>query len=106
MSIMKPLGARILVRDEVPEDEVTARAKASGLYIATLEENKPKPTTGIVVAIGTDPEVQEHIHEGDRVFFAKHSGSYITIRGEQFRSLDFHEIITVESGLTEGQKEE
>jgi co-chaperonin GroES (HSP10) len=97
MSNLMPLGARVLVKDEVAISDLSARAAASGLHLALFEQSEPKPTTGIVAAVGSDPEIQALIHVGDRVFFSRHSGSLITIKGEEYRSLDFHEIITVET---------
>lgn len=96
MSVLTPFGPRILVKDETPIDDISARAKAAGIHVAVFEENKPKPTTGIIVAIGTDPELHAHLKIGDRVFFSRHSGSHVRVKGEEFRCLEFHEIITVE----------
>lgn len=90
-----PIGARILVDPIEPVDEVSARAKAAGLFVAVYDHNKPKPTEGLVVAVGTDPFVHEHIRIGDRVVYAKHSGSEVQVEGRTFRQLDFHEVITV-----------
>lgn len=93
--IPKPIGARILVIDVEPIDEVTDRAKRAGLYVVTLEMNKPKPTTGKVVAIGNDPLVQECFKLGQTVFFQKHAGTYIIVEGIQYRSLEMNEVISV-----------
>jgi co-chaperonin GroES (HSP10) len=92
---LMPLGARVLVKDDVPLDDLSARAEKAGLYVATFEHNIPKPTTGIVVAVGSDPEVQRLITVGDRVFFGKHCGIITTLEGEDYRSLEFHELSSV-----------
>ena len=89
-----PLGARILVEPIEPIDEISARAAKSKLYVVTYDHNKPKPTEGIVVAVGTDPLVQEQIQVGDRVIFSRHSGSEIQVEGKTYRQLDLHEVIS------------
>ena len=95
MKVMKPLGPRILVEEIEPIDDVTAAYKKAGLSAVVLESNKPQPTSGKVIAVGTDPELQEHVREGDTVIFSKHSGSNVIIEGRSLRCLEFHEIITV-----------
>ncbi len=73
-------------------DELTERAKKAGLVPVVYEINKPKPTSGTVVALGTDPFVQEHVKVGDVVMFSRHAGVITTVEGEQFRTLEFNEI--------------
>lgn len=92
---LMPLGARIIVKDESPTDDVSARAEAAGLIPVVYEHNRPMPTTGIVVAIGPDPEVQKQIHVGDRVFFGKNCGIFTILEGEQYRTLEYHELSSV-----------
>lgn len=94
MQVMKPIGARVLVKDIPPVDEVTERAKRAGLFAVVKEENKPRATSGTIIAVGTDPMVQEVFQEGDTVFFSKFAGQMIQIEGKEFRSLDFSEIIS------------
>lgn len=95
MAKLMPLGARVFVKDEMPVDDITARAEKAGLFVATFDHNLPKPTTGIVVAVGSDPEVQRLISPGDRVFFGRHAGIITTVEGEDYRSLEFHELTSV-----------
>jgi co-chaperonin GroES (HSP10) len=95
MAKLVPLGARVLVKDEIPIDDVTARMEKAGLFSAVYDHNKPFPTTGIVVAVGSDPEVQRLIAVGDKVFFGKHCGIITRVDGEEYRSLEFHEISSV-----------
>lgn len=95
MKVMKPLGPRILVEEIEPIDDVTEAYRKAGLSAVVLEANKPQPTSGKVIAVGTDPELQEHVKEGDVVIFSKHSGSNVIIEGRSLRCLEFHEIITV-----------
>jgi len=92
---MKPCGARLFVRDITPIDEVTARAEKVGLAVVVAEENKPKPTMGIVLKVGEDPLAQELYEEGQLVMFSRYAGNTFMEAGEQYRSLELHEIIGV-----------
>jgi len=94
MKIM-PLGARCFVEEIEPIDEVTARARAAGLSVVVLEENKPKATEGRVVAVGTDPLIQEYVHVGDVVTFSKYAGVNQIVEGRTYRNLELREITAV-----------
>jgi co-chaperonin GroES (HSP10) len=83
------------VKDDLPLDDLQARAEQAGLALVSFEHSIPKPTTGVVVAVGSDPEVQRLIHVGDRVFFGMNCGLNTTVEGETFRSLEFHELTSV-----------
>jgi co-chaperonin GroES (HSP10) len=74
-------------------DEVTARMSAAGLHAVVLDENVPKPTEGRVVAVGSDPMVQELIQVGNVVTFSKYAGHHQIVEGRTYRSLEFREII-------------
>jgi len=91
----KPRGARINVRDITPIDAVTARAQAAGIIPVIDDAHKPRPTTGIVVAVGEDPLIQELYKPGDIVMFSPHAGSTFMMNGQQYRSLEMHEIMNV-----------
>jgi co-chaperonin GroES (HSP10) len=93
----RPRGARIFVRPIQPVDEVTARAEAAGIIPVVDERHKPRPTTGIVVAIGEDPLAQELYHLGDIVVYGAYAGDVIMEDGQEYRALGLHEIIGVRS---------
>ena len=95
MGKLIPLGARILVVDLPPETSIQKRAEAAGLHVVVLEENIPKPTSGIVKAVGSDPLIQELIQVGDTVLFARHCGLEILVEGQAYRSLELREIAHV-----------
>lgn len=98
---LRPMGARMFVREITPVDEVTARAEAAGLVAVVAEENKPRPTMGIIIALGDDPFlVDRGFKIGSIVMFSKHSGSTFSEAGQQYRSLDHHEII----GMRDAEK--
>lgn len=96
-TIGRVIGARVLVKDITPIDELSARAKASGLHIVAYEQNIPKPTEGIVLAIGSDPLVQEEVQIGDHIFFSKFAGHNVYEEGKEFRSVELQEITRVKS---------
>ncbi len=89
------MGPRVLVTVDVAKSDIEERAAKAGIYIVQEERNTPKPTTGVVVAVGSDPELQENLKEGDTVIFAKYAGTDIVVQGETYRSLEFHEIISI-----------
>ncbi len=89
---MIPVGSRIYVRDITPQDEITVRAQEAGLHVIIDEAHKPRPTMGIVVAIGEDPYVQELYKVGMILMFSKHAGDTFMESGQQYRILEPHEI--------------
>jgi co-chaperonin GroES (HSP10) len=93
--IIMPLGARCFVEEITPIDEVSARAAAAGLHAVILDENVPKPTEGLVIAVGTDPLIQELVHVGDTVTFGKYAGSYQMVEGRTYRNLELRELTAV-----------
>jgi co-chaperonin GroES (HSP10) len=61
--------------------------------MVVAEENKPKPTMAVVLKVGDDPLARELYKEGDIVMFSKYAGNTFSESGEQYRSLELHEII-------------
>jgi chaperonin GroES len=94
MPTVTPMGSRILIKDDEPLTGLEARARESKLHVVLFEQNLPKATSGIIVAIGPDPILQT-LKVGDRVIFARYAGTHITVQGQQYRSLEYHEIISV-----------
>jgi len=90
-----PIGARVLVTDIDPEVSVVKRMNAVGLHAVVLDENAPKPTSGLVVAVGSDPLIQELCSVGDVVTFGRNSGTFCQIEGVEYRSLELNELILV-----------
>ena len=93
---MKPMGARVFIREITPVDEVTARALAANLHVVIDDVHKPRPTTGIVLAVGEDPLAQELYKLGDIVMYSPHCGTPFRSDNEDYRSLELHEIIGVQ----------
>lgn len=102
MSMIMPIGARCFVIDLEPEIDLRKRAANAGLHVVIAEENVPKPTTGRVVAVGSDPLIQELVRVGDVVGFSRHAGIHRIIEGVEYRCLELREItdVTRESPAT------
>jgi chaperonin GroES len=84
----KPLGNRVLV-ERVDEPEQTP----SGIIIP--DNAKEKPLEGNVLAIGPEVEEEGHIKVGDRVVFAKYSGTDITLEGKEYLILQSDDILGI-----------
>lgn len=91
----KPLGARLLVEPIITTLSLEKRAEAAGLEIVLESENKPRPTQGRVIALGSDPLLREEIKEGDVVFFHPYSGSEVTLAGVVYRQLEHVDVTGV-----------
>lgn len=85
---VEPIGDRVLVK--VLDEETTTPA---GIILP--ETAKEKPQHGIVVAVGKSLYEEELIpvEVGDRVMFAKFSGTEIKLEGEDHLILDSSDIL-------------
>lgn len=81
----KPLGKRVLVK-RVEEPTTTA----SGIIIP--DNAKEKPLSGIVKVVSS--EITD-VKEGDRVMFAKYSGTELKLNGEEFLVLNIDDVLGV-----------
>jgi chaperonin GroES len=86
---IQPLDDRVLVEFEEDTEERTA----SGLYIP--DTAKEKPRTGLVVAVGTDEDLQAKVKVGDKILFAKYGGEEIQMEGKDFRIVQRSDILGV-----------
>jgi chaperonin GroES len=85
---IKPLDDRILL-EPMPAEEKTS----SGLIIP--DSAKEKPRVGVVIAVGTDEDLNEKIKEGNKVLFAKYGGDEIEMNGKEYRILQRSDILAV-----------
>ncbi len=81
---IQPLGARLLVK---PMDQESKTS--SGILLP--ETAKEKPQTGVVVAVGDDEEIK--LKEGDKVLFAKYTGTEFKYRGEEYLVIEQNDIL-------------
>lgn len=87
-------GPRILVDLIAPVDSITARAAAANLVAVVDEKNKPRPTSGKIVALGDDPMItQWKLKIGDVIQFRSNAGDRIFIEGKEFRVLETQEVM-------------
>ncbi|WP_086321830.1 co-chaperone GroES [Campylobacter devanensis] len=81
-----PLGKRVLI-----EREEELKTTASGIIIPD-NASKEKPSEGKVIAVSKEVE---GISEGDRVVFAKYSGSEITLDNKKYLVLNTDDILGI-----------
>jgi chaperonin GroES len=86
---IQPLDDRVLVEPEEEGDKRTA----GGLYIP--DTAKEKPRTGVVLAVGTDEDLQEKVRVDDRVIFSKYGGEEIDVDGRELRIIQRSDILAV-----------
>ncbi len=85
---IEPLGSRVLLR-VLAEESVTK----SGIHLP--DTAKEKPQRGEVVAIGDDTELIR-VTPGDRVLFAKYTGTEIRLDDADHLIIDAAELLAVE----------
>jgi len=81
---LQPLGARVLIK---PLDQESRTA--SGILLP--ETAKEKPQTGQVIAIGEDEDIKVKV--GDKVLFAKYTGTEIKHEGVDYLIMDSNDIL-------------
>lgn len=84
----QPLGNRILV-ERVEEPAKTA----SGIIIP--DNAKEKPLEGNVVAVSKEVEEEGKIKAGERVVFAKYSGTEIALEGKEYLILNTDDVLGI-----------
>ena len=80
-----PLGENILVR--ITEEKTKT---ASGIVLPETE-NREKPQEGKVIAIGEDKKIK--VKKGERVIFAKYSGTELKMDKEEYLILKNEDIL-------------
>jgi chaperonin GroES len=83
---VQPLGSRVLVRI-LDEDSVTA----SGLVIP--DTAKEKGQRGEIVSVGDDEDLKVSV--GDRVLFAKYSGTELSLGSDEYLIMDEADLLAV-----------
>ena len=84
---IKPLGENVLVK--VMKDDPKTK---SGIVLPETSSTE-KPQEGKVVAIGTDEKVK--VKKGQKVIFAKYSGTELKIANEDYLILKNEDILAV-----------
>ena len=83
---LEPLGDRIVIKIDEPQEK-----KVGGIIIP--ETAKERPQVGIMMAVGTDEEVQENLKVKDRVVYAKYGGTEIEVDGEEYIILSYGDVL-------------
>lgn len=86
---IRPLDDRVLVE---PLDE-TETTTSSGIIIP--DTAKEKPRTGVVLAVGTDEDLQQKVKEGNKILFAKYGGEEVELNRKELRILSRNDILAV-----------
>lgn len=73
----------VVVKDAEPDT-------MKGLFLPF--KSRPKPTSGVIVAVGPEAPVQKI---GKRVVFGQHAGISILVDGHPFLVLDYEEILAM-----------
>jgi chaperonin GroES len=83
---IEPMGARVLVR---PLEKETMTK--SGLVLP--ETAKEKPQQGVVEALGTEEEMLTNLAVGDKVLYAKYTGTEIEVDGAKYLVLEENDVL-------------
>jgi chaperonin GroES len=84
---IKPLGDRVLVRNEETEEKT-----AGGIFIPQTAQEKTQ--TGVVVAVGDDKDVIK-VKKGDRIVFDKYAGTTVTVEGVDHLIMKMDDIVAI-----------
>lgn len=84
--MIEPLGARVLIRP-LEKESMTK----SGIILP--ETSKEKPQQGVVEAVGTGEEMLTDLAVGDKVLFAKYTGSEIQVDSTTYLIMDEGEVL-------------
>ena len=84
---IKPLGDRVLVRNEETEEKT-----AGGIYIPQTAQEKTQ--TGIVVEVGDDKDAIK-VKKGDKIMFDKYAGTTVNIEGEDHLIMRMDDILVI-----------
>ncbi|MCB5250357.1 MAG: co-chaperone GroES [Candidatus Cloacimonetes bacterium] len=87
--MLKPIEDRVVIEIE---DEL-AEKNVGGIIIP--DTAKDKPNLGKVIAVGTDEELQKIIKVGDRVIYAKYSGTEIEVDGKKLLIVSKDDILAI-----------
>jgi chaperonin GroES len=90
----KPLGNRVLV-EPIEQDEITAGG------IVLPDTAKEKPQQGMILAVGPGARDEDgkriplDVAKGDKVLFAKYSGTEIKVDGKKYLILREDDILAI-----------
>lgn len=91
--VVKPLGARVLVKQEEEEQKTK-----SGIVLPSSA--KEKPIWGTVVEVGPGDvkdghEIKVTVKKGDKVIYNKYAGTEVKINDEKYLIIDNDDLLAV-----------
>ena len=91
---VRPLHNRLIVR-RITEDETTA----GGIIIPDTAKEKPQQADVVAVGPGKRDDngnvIKMDVQKGDRVLFSKHSGSEVSLDGEEHLIITEDDVLAV-----------
>ncbi|MFO7810948.1 MAG: co-chaperone GroES [Candidatus Delongbacteria bacterium] len=87
---LKPIKDRVVI--EIVEE---TENKTKGGIIIPETSSKEKPQMGKVVAVGNDEDVKKEIKNGDKVIYAKYSGTEVTLDENKYLIVKLEDILAV-----------
>jgi chaperonin GroES len=81
------------LEDRVVLEPKEAEKKVGGIIIP--DTVKEKPQMGVVIAIGTDEELNKSVKIGDRVLYAKYGGTEVEIDDKKYLIVSKSDILAV-----------
>jgi len=91
---LKPLGSRVLV-EPLEQEDITAGG------IVLPETAKEKPQQGLILAVGPGARDEDgeripmDVAKGDKILFAKYSGTEIKMDGKKYLILREEDILAI-----------
>ena len=91
---LKPLGSRVLV-EPLEQEDITAGG------IVLPETAKEKPQQGLILAVGPGARDEDgeripmDVAKGDKILFAKYSGTEIKLDGKKYLILREEDILAI-----------
>lgn len=90
---IRPLGDRVLIKRVEAEDKTK-----SGIILPGQAKEQPQIAEVIAVGPGTivdGKEIKMEVSVGDKIIFAKYSGTEIKVDGEEYTILEQSKILAV-----------
>ena len=87
---IQPLDDRVLIEKEQEDGE-----QKVGSIIIPDTAAKEKPTTGKVVAVGTDEDLKENVKVGDTIIYSKYAGDEIKIEENEYMIIQRSDILAI-----------
>ncbi|MFA5499024.1 MAG: co-chaperone GroES [Candidatus Cloacimonadia bacterium] len=85
---LRPIDDRIVIKVQD-----AAEKNVGGIIIP--DTAKEKPQMGVIIAVGTDEELQKILKEGDTVLYGKYSGTEVDVEGKKYIILSREDVLAV-----------